>query len=200
VSAAGEDEALVETDEMLVKAFVAGDETAYSRLVARHSRRVYAICLRYFGNPADAEDAAQEAFLALYRRASTFSGTARFSTWMYRVATNACNDLARKRARRPQTSAAGLDERLPDPEDLLARRELGMELAAALDTLEPEYREPIVLHDVAGLPYADIADRLALPIGTVKSRIHRGHAKLAAVLAHLRASSSEPSGPVGPHT
>src|SRR5918992_2999378 len=106
VSGPPEDDAVVESDEVLVKAFVAGDESAFDTLVQRHSRRVYAICLRYFGNPGDAEDAAQEAFLALYRRASTFSGAAPFSTWMYRVATNACNDLARKRARRPQTTTS----------------------------------------------------------------------------------------------
>ena len=189
-----------ESDEALVAAFVAGDQAAFTQLVERHSRRVYAICLRYFGNPTDAEDAAQEAFLALYRRASTFTGASRFSTWMYRVATNACNDLARKRVRRPQTTTQDVYETLPDEEDLLARRELGMELSSALARLEAEYRVPILLHDVAGLPYQDIADRAGLPVGTVKSRIHRGHAKLAAALSHLRAQRPEPSGPVGPHT
>ena len=189
-----------ESDEALVAAFVAGDQAAFTQLVERHSRRVYAICLRYFGNPTDAEDAAQEAFLALYRRASTFTGASQFSTWMYRVATNACNDLARKRARRPQTTAQDVSEILPDEEDLLARRELGMELSSALARLEAEYREPILLHDVVGLPYQDIADRLGLPVGTVKSRIHRGHAKLAAALSHLRTHRPEPSGPVAPHT
>jgi RNA polymerase sigma-70 factor (ECF subfamily) len=190
----------IDSDEALVKAFVAGDQAAFTQLVERHSRRVYAICLRYFGNPSDAEDAAQEAFLALYRRASTFSGASQFSTWMYRVTTNACNDLARKRARRPQTTAQDVSETLQDDQDLLARRELGIELSAALAQLEPEYREPILLHDVAGVPYLDIAERLGLPVGTVKSRIHRGHAKLAAILAHLRSESSEPSRGIGPQT
>lgn len=188
------------SDEELLAAFVAGDQGAFDQLVDRHARRVYAICLRYFGNPTDAEDAAQEAFLTLYRRAGTFTGAARFSTWMYRVATNACNDLARKRARRPmapsgvraadQGDVAGL---VPDPAaDLLANRELGMELEAALAALEPEYREPILLHDVGGFRYADIAERTGVPVGTVKSRIHRGHARLAAALSHLHEGAPHP--------
>ncbi|MGH8932239.1 MAG: RNA polymerase sigma factor [Egibacteraceae bacterium] len=187
------------SDEALVAAFVAGDESAFNQIVERHARRVYAICLRYFGNAADAEDAAQETFLAVYRRASTFSGTARFATWIYRVATNACNDIGRKRSRRPQASGRALHDEMVQvaAEDLLARRELGMELAAALDALEAEYREPIIMHDVVGLRYADVADHLGLPVGTVKSRIHRGHAKLAATLAHLK---TQPSDPVSPQT
>lgn len=154
--------------------------------------------MAYFGNPSDAEDAAQEAFVTLLRRASTYSATAAFSTWMYRVTTNVCNDMARKRARRPRSSGDDV-ERLVDTaavEDLLANRELGVELEQALATLEPDYREVIVLHDVAGLPYQDIADRLGLAVGTVKSRIHRGHARLAGSLAHLR----EPTRPIAPPT
>lgn len=154
--------------------------------------------MHYFGNPGDAEDAAQEAFVALLRKAPTFAGTAAFSTWMYRVTTNACNDLARKRARRPQSAGDGV-ERLVDTaavEDVLGNRELGVELEGALAALEPEFREVILLHDVAGLPYADIADRLGVPIGTVKSRIHRGHVRLAHTLVHLR----EPNRPITPPT
>ncbi len=192
-----------EADSALVAAFVAGDERAFDRLVARYERRVYAICHRYFGNAADAEHAAQDAFLLLYRRAGTFAGAASFSTWMYRVATNACNDLARKRARRPQsagTDVADLADRL-EADDVIANRELGMELTAALAGLDPEYRDPVVLHDVHGVPYADIAERFGVPVGTVKSRIHRGHARLAAALVHLRAGAGgEPSDPSAPPT
>jgi len=187
------------SDEALVAAFVAGDQAAFDQIVERYARRVYAICLRYFGNSADAEDAVQETFLAVYRRAGTFSGTARFSTWIYRVATNACNDISRKRARRPQPSGQALTDTMTQvpAEDLLAQRELSMELAEALSALEPEYRDPVLLHDVAGLRYVDVAERLGLPVGTVKSRIHRGHAKLAATLEHLK---TQPSGPTSPRT
>ena len=185
-------------DETLVAALVAGDTDAFTALVARYRRRVYGICLHYFRTPADAEDAAQEAFVTLYRRCSTFRGDAAFSTWMYRVTTNACNDMARKRARRPRSSGDDVAQLVDAAEtaDLLANRELGLELENALRALDPAYREVIVLHDIGGMPYADIAERLGLAVGTVKSRIHRGHARLAAGLTHLR----EPNHPIGPPT
>ena len=154
----------------------------------RYRKRVFGICMAYFGNAGDAEDATQETFVALLRSAGTFSGTAAFSTWMYRVATNACNDIARKRARRPRPSTVEVEDlaNTAGIEDVLATRELGLELETALQRLDPEHREVIVFHDVLGLPYADIAERLGLAVGTVKSRIHRGHARLAAALVHLR--------------
>lgn len=194
------------SDEALVAAFVDGDRSAFDELVRRHARRVYGICLRYFGNAADAEDAAQETFVAVLRRASTFNGASAFTTWLYRVATNACNDIARKRARRPRnagTDVAQLAD-VADPDDVLANRELRLELRTALQSLEPEQRHAVVLHDVAGLPYADIADRLGVAVGTVKSRIHRGHARLAAVLTQARdldgAPAAEPTDAIAPPT
>jgi RNA polymerase sigma-70 factor, ECF subfamily len=188
------------TDEELVAAFVGGDEAAFSELVTRHERRVYAICYRYFGNAADAEDATQDAFVALLRRAETFTGASSFSTWMYRVATNACNDVARKRSRRPQRT----DKDLAGREDLagsaasaeedLAARGLSDELVSALRRLDEETREAVVLHDVYHVPYQEIADRRGVAIGTVKSRIHRGHARLAAALPREEAARAEPTG------
>lgn len=188
------------TDEQLVAAYVAGDRGALHELVGRYERRVYGICYRYFGNAADAEDAAQEAFVALLRRAETFTGAARFSTWMYRVAVNACNDLSRKRARRPQSAGEDISEmaeRLPDPTDALGARELSLELGEGLSLLDEQTRTAIVLHDVQGFGYADVAERLGLPVGTVKSRIHRGHARLAAALGHLHAGAAAPDTEAG---
>jgi len=182
------------SDEALVAAYVDGDGSALDELVRRHSRRVYGICFRYFGNAGDAEDAAQETFVAVLRRAATFNGASAFSTWLYRVATNACNDIARKRARRPRSAGTDVAQLadVTDAEDLLGNRELRLELATALRSLPPEHRDAVVLHDVGGLPYADIADRLGVPVGTVKSRIHRGHARLADALPHLRTGGSDP--------
>lgn len=174
------------SDEELVAAWVDGDRAAFDELVRRYRRRVYGICLRYFRDASDAEDAAQDAFVALLRRAHTFQGNAAFATWMYRVAVNACNDLARKRSRRPQRADADvstLGDELASTEDLVGQRELGMVLEAALGQLDADTRAAIVLHDVQGVPYQDIADRLGVAVGTVKSRIHRGHARLAALLA-----------------
>ena len=188
------------TDEDLVAAHVAGDRDAFTALVNRYDRRVYAICLRYFGDPTDAEDATQEAFLALLRRAGSYQGSAAFSTWMYRVATNACNDLARKRARRPRSAGVDVtDLQLAAPE-AGTDTETQAVLIAALRELDPEYREPIVLHDLYGVPYQEIADRLGVPVGTVKSRIHRGHSRLAALLPQLRPGNLGPDGSVGAQT
>jgi RNA polymerase sigma-70 factor (ECF subfamily) len=195
------------SDEALLAAFLAGDGHAFDTLVTRYERRVYAICHRYFRNAADAEDAMQDAFVALLRRGGTFAGTSSFSTWMYRVATNACNDLARKRRRRPQrddTDVEALgDERASAPgvEDALAASSLGPELVAALRTLEPEHREAVVLHDVYGLGYAEIAERSGAAVGTVKSRIHRAHSRLASTLtAAGDPPPGEPSPPARPPT
>lgn len=191
------------SDEELVAAFSAGDTRAFDLLVDRYAHRVFAICYRYFGNAADAEDAAQDAFVALLRRGHTFSGASAFSTWMYRVARNACNDLARKRARRPQSDGTDVGEaehRLgaaPAAEDALADRDLDPALVAALRELDPDSREAVILHDLYGYPYADIAARSGVALGTVKSRIHRAHARLATA---LRPSPTEPSNPDGPPT
>ncbi len=201
------------SDEALVGAYVAGDAGALDRLVERYDRRVYAICYRHLRNAADAEDAAQDTFVALLRRAETFTGASSFSTWLYRVATNACNDLVRKRSRRPQP--AGADPAAPVvghgragrgadlgvcADDVLAARELRVELSRALATLDPEQREAVVLHDVAGLGYAQLAQRFGVAVGTMKSRIHRGHARLAAALAELRDQPAQPSGRARPRT
>jgi RNA polymerase sigma-70 factor, ECF subfamily len=191
------------TDEELLAAFVGGDRQAYEELVRRYATRVYAICYRYFRNEADAEDATQETFVTLLRRGSTFVGGARLSTWMYRVATNTCNDLARKRMRRPRTvPLAGHDRAHPEAvEELAATRHLDPDLRRALELLEPAQREAVVLHDVVGLPYADIAVRSGVAVGTVKSRVHRGHARLAQTLRRLGDPvAGEPSAPRRPPT
>lgn len=186
------------SDEALVAAFLGGDDAAFDRLVERHDRWVYGLCYRYFGNAADAEDAAQNTFVAVYRRVSTFAGAARFSTWLYRVAVNACNDLARARDRRPPTvpltsgeAPEAADADLPEAADLLANRELGMELDAALQRLQPEHARTVILCDVHGLDHADVAARLGVAVGTVKSRLHRARARLAGELGHLRPTTAQ---------
>ena len=179
------------TDEQLLAAFLDGDRGAFDVLVSRYQRRVYGICLRYFGNPADAEDAAQDAFIAVYRRAGSFYGSAAFSTWLYRVATNACHDLARKRARRPQAADVDVERITQDLEaaetaDATVLGGLDTDVRAALDALDPDTRDAVILHDIRGVPYADIAERSGVAVGTVKSRISRGHARMAAVLVAAR--------------
>ena len=189
------------SDEELVHAFTGGDERAFAELLDRYQRRVFGICYRYFGDATDAEDAAQDAFLTLYRRAETLKGGAKFSTWMYRVTTNACNDLGRKRSRRPKKSEAVIEDLpLADNHDRIAQADLQLDLRQALLQLEPDYRDAVIGHTLHGRPYAEIAEEAGVAVGTIKSRVHRGHAKLATILAEADRSTGEPSGRAPPPT
>jgi RNA polymerase sigma-70 factor (ECF subfamily) len=173
------------SDEVLLAAHLGGDQAAFGQLVARHERRIYGLCLRILGNREDAEDATQEAFVAALRKASSFRRAAAFSTWLYRIAVNAATDQARRRGR---ARLAALD-----PEDAgLAvdpGGELGEVVAAAvtvqtaLAQVPEEFRVAVVLCDLYRLPYADAAQILEVPVGTVKSRVFRGRAALAERLA-----------------
>jgi RNA polymerase sigma-70 factor (ECF subfamily) len=147
------------------------------------------------GDDADALDATQEALIAVVRGLHRFDGRAQFSTWAYRVATNACLDELRRRKRRPVPVDDELHPEQPvvggDPgtADQVADR---LALDEALSSLSPEFREVIVLRDVAGLDYAAIAEQLNLPPGTVRSRIARARGQLA---DHLATAAREPDGP-----
>ena len=180
------------TDAELMERVATGDratrDAAFGELVARHRDRVHAICFRYFRDPTDAEDATQETFLTVLRRAGTFRGEAQVSTWMYRVAVNTCHDMARHRARRPQTPVEdiGLVSDLHDAhsdEETIAALELSDVLREALATLDDETRGLLVLCAVEQVPYAEVAEAYGIAVGTVKSRVHRARARLAAVLA-----------------
>ena len=181
------------TDEELIRRFVAGDDGGFSLLVERHTPRVNALCLRYFRHQADAEDATQEVFLAVYRRAASFAGNAAFTTWLYRVTVNTCNDIQRKRVRRPRSAGYDPDWLADGGSDPIAALETDMDLRAAIAGLAEEFRDVVVLRHLRGLAYAEIVEQTGLPMGTVKSRIHRGHALLAAALS----DRGEPSGPKG---
>jgi RNA polymerase sigma-70 factor (ECF subfamily) len=164
-------------------------DAGFVELVHRYERRVYGICYRYFGNHADAQDAAQDTFLTLARKLDTFQGGSKLSTWIYRVATNACNDLGRKYARRPQTPVEDVGEAAADAsgseataDDLLAGRELAHEIQQALLQLDELSRTLILLCSVEGQSYAEVSEALDLPIGTIKSRVFRARAKLAELL------------------
>lgn len=172
-------------DRDLVVAAQGGDRAALDELLRRHYNRIYAICRRITGNDADAADATQDALMAIVRGLANFDGRAKFSTWSYRVATNSCLDELRRRKRRP-VPASGDDDydpvaEQPDPADAefearLVERDV---MQTALAGLADEFRIPVILRDVAGLDYAEIAETLAIAPGTVRSRISRGRAKLA---------------------
>ena len=169
------------SDGALLARFLDGDEASFTALVVRHEDRIFALALRMTGDRSDALEATQETFISAFRRAKMFRGESAFGTWLYSIGVNACRDLLRKRKRSPAPT-----ETLPEPvqtgtsdEDLALTR---LDLARALDELSEEYRQAVVMHDVGGIPYEEIALRLGVPIGTVKSRISRGRRLLAGLL------------------
>ena len=175
-------------DRELVSRAQSGDRSALDELLRRHYDRIYAICRRIAGNDADAADAAQEALMAIVRGLERFDGRAAFSTWSYRVATNACLDELRRRKRRPTPtdvdehadwSTQTADVEAGEFDDRMVEREA---MSTALAELPEDFREPVVLRDCAGLDYAEISQTLGIPPGTVRSRIARGRAKLAEIL------------------
>jgi RNA polymerase sigma-70 factor (ECF subfamily) len=168
-----------------VAAAQSGDRRALDTLLRRHADRLHAVCRRIAGNDADALDATQEAMIAIVRGLDRFDGRSAFSTWAYRVATNACLDELRRRRRRPEpTPDDDLDAAVRSPAAGTDLDHVGVrvDIDVALATLAPEYRAAVVLRDLIGLDYAEIGEILGAPAGTVKSRIARGRAALAAVL------------------
>ena len=187
------------TDEALAAAANSGDRGALEVLLARHFDRVHAICRRVTGHREDALDATQEALIAVTRGLHRYDGRALFTTWLYRVATNAALDELRRRKRRPEP--AELDEDRPlggtgasagsaPVESVVAAR---LDVDAALATLSPEFRAAVVLRDLCDLDYAEIAEALDVPIGTVRSRIARGRAAIADQLREPTAPPERPS-------
>jgi RNA polymerase sigma-70 factor (ECF subfamily) len=191
------------SDPELVERARAGDRRALEVLLRRHHDRLHLLCRRLCRDRGDAEDATQEALIAIVRGLPRYDGRAAFTTWSYRVTTNACLDQLRRRARRPLPSDVGGGDGVEPPplvDDAGARAALDPEtralaaegrtqLQAALADLPAEFRLPVVLRDVADLDYAEIGELLGLPPGTVRSRISRGRARLAEALSDLRAGT-----------
>ena len=176
-------------DEALVRRAQKGDRTAFDELVVRHRDRVYAVTLRLTRNSADAEDALQETFLNAYRALGRFGGRAQVSTWLYRIAINASYDLI---ARRKQTTSID-DVTGPEPAasgDPYAQSAQRAALERALAALPDEFREAVVLSDIAGLGTNEIGAILGVPAGTAKSRVFRGRAQLATMLREPTAGNA----------
>jgi RNA polymerase sigma-70 factor (ECF subfamily) len=174
-----------QSDEQLVRAAQRGDRAATDVLLRRHYDRVHAVCRRIAGGTRDADDAAQEAMIRVVRNIDRFDGRSAFSTWVYRIATNTALDELRKRQRRPQLHVVSDDDpsygrSAPREQiDEIAHREVEavadrLAIDKALADLPPDFRVPVVMRDVGDLDYAEIAEALGIPIGTVKSRIARG--------------------------
>jgi len=173
-------------DSALVAAAQGGDRNALDQLLRRHYDRIHAVCQRVAGGTRDADDACQEALIKIVRSLPRFDGRSAFSTWAYRIAMNASLDELRKRKRRPTLHTTDDAHRIeaPDPNAQAPIEQFSDRLLLddALAQLSDDLRAAVVLRDVADLDYAEIADALDIPIGTVKSRISRGRAALADTL------------------
>ena len=184
------------TDDELIERARNGDSAALNDLLRRHHTRLHAVCLRILGRRADADDATQNALIAIVRGLTTFDGRSAFSTWAYRIATNAALDELRRRRRRaePRLDLNEATGRSQEPDRQAERALLAFEnrelVERALAGLPDDFRVAVVLRDVADLDYESIASILDVPIGTVRSRIARGRALLADVVGN-RTTTSE---------
>lgn len=164
-----------------------GDQHAFEQLIGLYEKRVFALTTRMCRNPADAEEAAQEAFLSAWQGLKFFRGESSFSTWLYRLASNACVDLMRKEGRHQAAAGPSLNDeevvlelpdKAPTPHALAERAELREQIEEGLAALPEEYREVLVLREIHQQSYDEISEILSLDLGTVKSRISRGRKKL----------------------
>jgi RNA polymerase sigma-70 factor (ECF subfamily) len=179
----------VVTEERRARLAREGDLSAFNELVVEYQALVYNVCYRMLGQAQAAEDAAQEAFVSAWRNIGTLRGEA-FRPWVLRIAANLCRDELRRRVRRPSSSLnAALEAGVPEPpdddplpEDTALNAELRAGLDAALAALPDDQRTAIVLCDVDGLDYSEIAAVMKTSLGTVKSRIARGRLRLREAL------------------
>lgn len=168
-----------------------GDELAWEALVRRFQARVYGLAFHYVRNAEEARDLAQEIFIRIYRKLGTFRGHGTFLPWMLRLARNVCIDhLRRAKARPPESDlpideGAELPETGPTPEQAWAAGSRKRLVYRALQRLNPQNREMIVLKDIEGLKLEEIASLLKLPVGTVKSRSNRARIELARAVLDL---------------
>ena len=179
-----------------------GDQDAFAALVRQYEKRVFALTTRLCGNAEDAQEAAQEAFLAAWQGLQFFRGESSFSTWLYRLVSNACVDLLRKEGR--HRSAAGpsfndeeaaidVADDSPSPHALAEQAELRQQIEAGLAALPEEYRQVLILREMHQQTYDEIAEILSLDLGTVKSRINRGRKRLRKILLDSGNFSASPA-------
>ena len=181
----------METDEKkLIERAYGGDPSAFNRLMAQHENRMYAVALRMCANREDAQDCAQEAMVRIYRAMGSFKGQSALATWIYRITMNTCLDELRRRKARKVTSLDSLvdngwspTDTGDTPEEHGLRVEKQNALNQAIQSLPDDMRAAIILRDVKGYSYDEIASILDANVGTIKSRISRGREKLREILS-----------------
>ena len=178
-------------EKILIGRVLEGDHEAFAELVKRHETQVYNLCLRMSGNPEDARDLSQEAFLKAWRGLRFYQFESAFSTWLYRLTSNVCIDFLRSRKRRPSVSLTvdeeepvemEVEDSSPTPEEQVLHREQQYAVAKAMEQLEDEFRQVLTLRVIHDLPYEEIAEIMDLKVGTVKSRLARARMKLKKLL------------------
>jgi RNA polymerase sigma-70 factor (ECF subfamily) len=186
-----------ECDQLLVERVQAGERQAFDLLVAKYQRRLMRLVSRIVHDPAEAEDVVQETFIKAYRAIRHFRGDSAFYTWLYRIGINTAKNFLASQSRRTPTStendaeqAESFDsgEQLRDintPESVLASQQIARTVNAAMDALPLDLRTAIVLREIEGMSYEEIADIMACPIGTVRSRIFRARDVIAEKLKPL---------------
>jgi len=178
-----------EQEYLIVQQVLEGDTNAFEELVLEYEKKVYNVALRILGNSEDAADMTQEAFIKAYNSLSGFRGDSKFSVWLTRIVSNLCLDFLRSRNRRPTISLSMEDDDGDDvqldiadtrqsPELLLERSLTRESVRRGLRSLPEDYREILLLREIQGLSYDEIAAALNIEVGTVKSRIFRGRKKL----------------------
>lgn len=178
-----------EEEARIIRAVLDGDTNRFEELVRAYEKIVYNLALRTLGNTQDAMDAAQEAFLRAWRGLPSFRGDSKFSVWLYRLTANVCTDMLRKRGRTRETSLTDEEETVPDipdgrfcPQTELEKKELRHSVRRGLENLPEDFRRVLLLRELGGLSYDEIARATGLEPGTVKTRIFRARKKLAAIL------------------
>jgi RNA polymerase sigma-70 factor, ECF subfamily len=178
-----------QTEAEMIEACKQGDREAFRDLFEAHKDRVYTIAFHYSGNEAMARDVSQQVFLKLFTTIKQFREDSHFTTWLYRIVANACTDEHRKRRRfvqfSPEIEVSHMTEQ-GSQESGFHRREVAESVRGAISELTPKLRLPILLKYVEGLSYDEIAQALDVSIGTISSRLNRGHKMLAHKLSHLR--------------
>jgi RNA polymerase sigma-70 factor (ECF subfamily) len=177
-------------DRRLIEECLGGRRDAFGELVSRYEARLYNVVFRLVGHADDAADVVQDAFLSAFVSLRCFKGDSEFFTWIYRIACNTAISLKRKKRGMPIVEAAGIELRLDPgdpseyvkPEAALQRSEDEAELQDAISRLSSEHREVLVLKDIEGLKYEEIAAMLGVPIGTIRSRLHRARLELRSLL------------------
>ena len=182
-----------EQEALTVQRVLDGDVNEYEKLVLEYQKNVYNLALRMTGNAEDAADMAQEAFIKAYNSLASYRGDSRFSVWLYRIVSNVCLDFLRARKRRQTVSLSVVDDEGEEteleisdesasPEKLLERSMTRDAVRRGLQELTPEYRQILILRELQGMSYDEIAETLGLESGTVKSRIFRARKKLCTFL------------------